>query len=279
MRHTVVLPALSELSLRFYHKSTPEIVPKCTYPAHVHDGYEVYILEEGEASFFIDGELYSLAVGDAVFIRPGEIHRCVRKIDSTHNHFFFHFGAEADPFISRLARFSEGATHISLGEHGKTSLLSLARGCENAAKANDEILLLVLFWRLLCFLGGESYKPTALPPLAEAVKADMDERFAEEDLLNALCEKHLISASTLNRLSNRYFGTSPKKYIEKKRLSLATRLLREGKSVKEAADAAGFADASTFIRLFRLRFGVTPLAYKRLFDEGTSSKPFEDAPI
>ena len=107
----------------------------------------------------------------------------------------------------------------------------------------------------------------------------MDERFAEEDLLNALCEKHLISASTLNRLSNRYFGTSPKKYIEKKRLSLATRLLREGKSVKEAADAAGFADASTFIRLFRLRFGVTPLAYKRLFDEGTSPKPFEDAPI
>lgn len=272
MHHAFVLPALGELSLRFYHKSTPEIVPKCASLSHVHDGYEVYILEEGESSYFIDGELYPLSVGDAVFIRPGEIHHCVRKIDSTHNHFCFHFGAEAEPFIARLSRFCAGETHISLGEYGKTSLLSLARGCENAAKAKDEILLLVLFWRLLCFLGGESYKPISLPPLAAAVKADMDTRFEEADILNALCERHAISASTLNRLSNRYFGTSPKKYIEKKRLSRATQLLKEGKSVKEAAEATGFADASTFIRLFRLRFGITPLAYTRLFDESAASQ-------
>lgn len=274
--HSFVLPALGELSLHFYHQSTPTIMPKRIYPAHVHDGYEVYLLEEGESSFLIDGELYPLSAGEAVFVRPGEIHNCVRKSDGRHNHFCFHFGAEAEPFISRLTRFNEGATHISLGEYGKTSLLSLARGCENAANAGDEILLLILFWRLICFLGGESQKPTPLPPLAEAVKADMDARFAEEGLLDALCHEHFISASTLNRLSNRYFGTSPKKYIEKKRFSLATKLLREGKSVGEAASAAGFADTSGFIRLFRLRFGVTPLAYRRICSEGGVLRQFED---
>ena len=168
---------------------------------------------------------------------------------------------------------------MSLGEYGKTSLLSLARGCENAAKAGDELLLLALFWRLLFFLGGESQKPTALPPLAESVKAAMDIRFAEANLLFALEKEYSISQSTLNRLSNRYFGTSPKKYIEKKRLSLATKLLREGVSVKEAAEAAGFADASTFIRFFRQHFGVTPLAYRRLYSEGAVLRQFEDIEV
>lgn len=279
MHHSLALPAVSELPLHFYHRSTPVISPKCVYPAHVHDGYELYILEEGEASFAVDGTVYPLDIGDAIFIRPGEIHNCIRKIDSTHNHFCFHFGNEAEPFISRLSRFMDGQTHISLGEYGRTSLLSLARGCENAANAGDELLLLALFWRLLFFVGGESQKPVALPPLALSVKAAMDTRFAEPNLLSALEKELFISQSTLNRLTNRYFGVSPKKYIEKKRIALATQLLRKGESVKEAAEAAGFADASTFIRFFRLHFGVTPLAYRRLYDEGAVLRQFEDIEV
>ena len=277
MQHSFVLPSITALPLRLYHQSTPNVIAKRTYPAHVHGGYELYILEEGEASFAVDGAEYRLREGDAIFVRPDEIHNCIRETDGRHNHFCLHFGEEAEPFISRLCRFAGGETHISLDEYGKASVLSLARGCEKAAKSEDELLLLALFLRLLFFLGGESQKPTALPPLAEAVKAEMDGRFSESGLLDALCREHFISASTLNRLSNRYFGTSPKKYIEKKRFSLATRLLREGKSVSEAASAAGFADTSGFIRLFRLRFGVTPLAYRRLCNEGDLFAPYDEA--
>ncbi len=277
MHHAFLLPAIGELPLHLYHHSSPSILPPYSYPAHVHDGYELYILEEGSAAFSVDGTLYSLREGDAVFIRPGEIHSCIRRTDGKHMYYYFLFGEEATPFIDRLSRFTDGSTHFSLDEYGRRSILSLSRGCENAASTGDELLLFTLFWRLLCFLGGESCKAEPYPPQLSAIKADMDVRFAEPALLNALEKEHSTSASTLNRLSNRYLGTSPKKYIEKKRFALATRLLREGKSVGEAAQAAGFADASGFIRLFRLRFGVTPLAYRRLSNEKDTLGQPEDA--
>ena len=267
MHRAFLLPAIGELPLHLYHHASPDVLPSYSYPAHAHDGYELYTLEEGSAAFSVDGTLYSLREGDAVFIRPGEIHNCLRRMNAKHMYYSFRFGEEATPFIDRLCRFADGMPHISLDEYGRRSILSLSRGCENAAMAQDELLLFTLFWRLVCFLGGESRKGTAYPPQLSAIKADMDARFAEPALLNALEKEHSISASTLNRLSNRYLGTSPKRYVEKKRFALATSLLREGKSVGEAAKETGFADTSGFIRLFRLHFGVTPLAYRRLCEE------------
>ena len=195
MEYSFHLPAIGEIPLKFYHAHRKELLPKRVYPAHVHGGYELYILEEGESSFVVNGVRHSLCAGDAVFIRPGEIHNCVRERDGRHDHFCFHLGEEAEPFISRLSRFTEGMTLISLDEYGKSSLISLSRGCERAASAGDELLLFALFLRLLFFVGGESQKQKELPTHVEAIKAEMDTRFAESGLLSALEKQYFVSQS------------------------------------------------------------------------------------
>ena len=59
-----------------------------------------------------------------------------------------------------------------------------------------------------------------------------------------------------------YLNTTPKNYIETRRLVYARKLLKDGYSVKDAAYKSGFSNTSNFIRLFKSRFGITPKAYK-----------------
>ena len=61
-------------------------------------------------------------------------------------------------------------------------------------------------------------------------------------------------------------GTAPAAYIRERRLEVARRALtdprRQGAGIAAIACRAGFTDATTFIRAFRRRFGVTPGQYR-----------------
>lgn len=85
-----------------------------------------------------------------------------------------------------------------------------------------------------------------------------------EDLsVEALCSLFSISRSKLYELSNKYFGMSIAKYIRKKRVDYAARLLSENKClVSEAADKAGFDDYNYFSKVFKREIGVAPREYK-----------------
>ena len=77
-----------------------------------------------------------------------------------------------------------------------------------------------------------------------------------------LTKKYNISSSTLNRLFNDNLQTSPKLFLETKRLAHSRKLLREGNSVMDACMKSGFPDYSNYIRLFKKRFNMTPNQYK-----------------
>ena len=75
-----------------------------------------------------------------------------------------------------------------------------------------------------------------------------------------------ISTSTLNRWFRTYLQLSPRKYVEALKLSLAQKLLAEGRSVTEVCNSAGFSDCSRFIAVFKAKFGKTPLQYQKQRD-------------
>lgn len=58
-------------------------------------------------------------------------------------------------------------------------------------------------------------------------------------------------------------GLPPHAYLVQRRVSLACRLLAQGKPLAEAAVGAGFADQSHMTRLFMRTFGVTPAHYAK----------------
>jgi AraC-like DNA-binding protein len=59
-------------------------------------------------------------------------------------------------------------------------------------------------------------------------------------------------------------GTSPYRYLLRRRLDFARKLLTEGRSLVEVAIEAGFADQAHFSRMFKATFGITPARYRAL---------------
>ena len=75
------------MHVRYYLQNNSRMDEARSFPPHVHDRYELYVLIEGDASFMVENRLYNLRPGDAVFSRPNEIHNCVLNSDSVHKHF------------------------------------------------------------------------------------------------------------------------------------------------------------------------------------------------
>lgn len=79
-----------------------------------------------------------------------------------------------------------------------------------------------------------------------------------------ICRQSHISHSGLQRRFLRYCGMSAKQYILRLRMELALELLMGGEhSVKSIAYACGFTDEKYFSRVFKSRYGVSPVQLLR----------------
>ena len=93
------------------------------------------------------------------------------------------------------------------------------------------------------------------------ILSDINKNFKKIRNLDYFTAKYYLSSSTLNRLFNQYLKTTPKAYLEMKKLSFSRMLLMSGKSVTEASAESGFDTPTNFIRTFKRRFGITPKQY------------------
>ena len=92
---------------------------------------------------------------------------------------------------------------------------------------------------------------------------DIHINFAEIHHINQLTDRYFVSHATLSRWFRKYLHTSPREYLESKKLAHAVKLLDSGATVTEACINSGFPCCSHFIGLFKKKFGETPLKYKK----------------
>jgi AraC-like DNA-binding protein len=107
--------------------------------------------------------------------------------------------------------------------------------------------------------------PTAVRLAREFLDAHLDVRISLGDLSTVTG----LPPSRLLRAFARDVGVSPHAYQRQGRLRLATRLIRAGWRLSDAALAAGFADQAHFTRLFQRTMGIPPGAYQRAYRRGT----------
>lgn len=71
------------------------------------------------------------------------------------------------------------------------------------------------------------------------------------------------SKTVFYRMFQDRMKVSPREYIESERFRVASMLLLEGKKVKEVAQLIGFHDVSYFNKVFKHKYGITPLEHKQ----------------
>ena len=90
-----------------------------------------------------------------------------------------------------------------------------------------------------------------------------DKNYKDKIVITELAAAAHVSLNTIERHFLNSFGMSPNEFLKKRRLSYATKMLRDGMSVSDACFQNGFADYCAFIAYFRKKIGITPLQYKK----------------
>ena len=110
------------------------------------------------------------------------------------------------------------------------------------------------------YLGKE--KHALIAPAVERIHANYAGDGVSIAALAALCG---ITPEYFRAIFRGIYHTSPLKYINDLRLMRAAELIASGEySVTEAGRLSGFSDPAHFSRAFKARFGVPPVAYRKL---------------
>ena len=116
-------------------------------------------------------------------------------------------------------------------------------------------------------------KPPSIDHRVRRVLRDLPNRLAEAEAvsLDVVAASVRLSPSRFLHLFTTSVGVPLRPYVLWLRLQCGARELARGKSVAEAAYAAGFADAAHFTRTFRRMIGATP---RQVLRRGLAARDF-----
>ena len=122
-------------------------------------------------------------------------------------------------------------------------------------------------------LRGQRTSPPLVGRIARAV-AIMQERYAVRLRITELAAAARLSRSQFDRQFRKLFGTTPREYLQRVRVSAACRLLENStQKTTQIALATGFYDHSHFSRTFRRIMGTTPIVFRRRHSTEGRARP------
>lgn len=241
------------------------------FPNHFHDYYVIGFMEAGSRSLTCRNKEYIIKKGDVLLFHPGENHGCAQRNGGTLDYRGINIPVKTMRFLTaeitgqcELLGFSKNV--IADREVGHF-LISLHQKIMAKADKFEKQELLFLLLGILVERYGQSFEQCALACGHEIQAAClfMETHYRERISLEQLCEHSNLSKSTLLRAFIKSKGVTPYRYLQSFRISRAKTLLEQGASPLEAALETGFADQSHFTNFFHQYIGLSPAAYRRMF--------------
>ena len=263
-----------EYSDFFIHHSLTEHPVDEVFPMHAHDQLEIYYFISGYCRYLVEGKEYSLKPHDVMIMRSSETHNLQVLGDMPYERVVIRFFPdkfkEKDPegiltkaFFERdlgqLNRYREEDFDTKLYQH---CFETLSDDSPVGLKLESEAKLFTILCEIhkaFCSLkerndSSNSNQGEVVLQLIDYINRNLYEPLS----LGKLSDKFFLSQSQLNRLFKRATGTSVWEYITIKRLIAARNRIRAGEHAGKVCIACGFKDYSSFYRMYKSRFGVSP---------------------
>ena len=257
-----------------------QLFPVCGEVPHCHGMwmnhpkyYGIQYNHSGKLRLEIDGRLRGEVEGPHLFItRPGRVYNygCAEN-ERRYHCFICTIGERVESYIAGgLFEPDHPEQPLAIGEPERlfrtmSEIISLVNS--HAVTPPRAVLL---FEDLLLQIAESRSPRTPLPPYcAESItKLAGRIRRTPEDSFNFAAEaaKCHITPAHFRRLFKQQLGLPPHQFLIYCRLETAAALLLRGHpSVAEIALRAGFTDQNYFARMFKRRYRITPLEYRRTF--------------
>lgn len=236
-------------------------------PAHIHEYTELFFNISSEVSFLVNNKIFPIAHGNAVLVGANDIHVCIYEKSCNQEYFCLWIDSVAESPISTLLKEAKGDGLLCFDSKTSESLrlllFSLWDIYEVEGMDTERASLFLQIVTLLSKRNAISPMDANVPEQFQRILDDINENFASLHYVSDIISNHFVSSATLDRWFRRYLHITPREFLESKKLSHAANLLAAGESVTDACLRSGFSDCSHFIRLFKKKFGETPLKYKQ----------------
>jgi len=232
------------------------------YPAHTHDAWTVFTVDEGSIAYDLERRLRGVTVSKVTLLPPQVVHDGRPAASAGYRKRVLYVGTEVlgeeligpavdepdilDPSLVRSFR----SLHQALGDSGDSF--------------EAEAIFALVAPRLRRHLGARRLADDSTPgvSIAEELRGLLDARLSVGITLAEAGRILEVSPAHLVRSFTHRFGISPHRYLIGRRIEAARRLLLEGQPVARVAADVGFNDQAHFARHFKRHVGTTPGAYR-----------------
>ncbi|KMY48362.1 AraC family transcriptional regulator [Peribacillus loiseleuriae] len=270
--------------LKKYNESAKDFSQlEALFQLHRHDVLEILVFLDGECDFFCEGKTYSLRRGDVVVIPPYAVHKAnVKSIDnyeriivSVSEHLMADFLSSSPSMKENMVnQKTQGSYVLHLHSKNFQDIISLLDEMTHRMKNGEKNFSFTLNYQLFQALQIIFEPASSMPHLRN--KEELDQRFVSilEYIESHLTEPDLSldNISSYFHLNKYYFSHYFKKnmnlpfyrYVSLKRLSFAVTMIKQNKiSIEEIALKCGFPDYSSFYRLFKKEYNLSPKKLQR----------------
>ncbi len=255
---------------------------KKEFSYHYHDFDKLVIMIQGDVSYSIEGQTYSLKPYDIVLVRHNEIHRPVIHSEKTYERIIVYISPE---FINSyktdsynldycFEKASQNHTSVLRISSSKTHpLFKCIKKLETSFQDNDyasDLYRQVIFLEFMILLNRAVFNDSldylhteiSNPKILEIIKY-INENLTADLSIDHISEKLFMSKFHMMRTFKNETGYSIGNYIMQKRLILSRQLLLEGIPITQTCYQCGFKDYSNFSRQYKNFFGETPKDTKK----------------
>jgi AraC family cel operon transcriptional repressor len=255
-----------------YHYGVLQLEPDKGFLKHDHDFAEVMLVESGSAKHKINGKNTETRAGSLFFIRPSDKHSLqAGKVGiKYHNCAFpmeYCLEMETKYFSGESGYFKRNEKSPYFQQLINEQFLQTVTLMHNLAGHPHSRFVLDHFLITLYEIIRKSYQNTLsarMPDWLNRVCTEIQQPEMLARGVDAFFSLACRSREHTSRELKRFTGKTPTEFINELRLEIAGKLLCiTSQSIIEVAYNCGFENLSWFHRCFRLKYGVTPLQYRR----------------
>ncbi|MBD0399976.1 MULTISPECIES: helix-turn-helix domain-containing protein [unclassified Flammeovirga] len=237
---------------------------------HYHDYYEFFVISEGEGIHIINNEEFPIQKGTAYFIRPSDVHTF--KKTSKEELVINNLAIKAHCIPHYQQRYFEAPEQFFWNDtplpfsynFNESQLQTLLGHLEQMSISENSLLTLdLLLLHLFALLQKRAYQNGQLPPWLNYTLQEFRSPYYLKMGIDGFIQLSQRSGDYINRVIKKAFKKTLTELILEERLNFAAhQLAMTNAPIKSIYTNAGFENHSYFFRVFKKKFGVTPLQYR-----------------
>lgn len=232
---------------------------------HTHDQFGIGVILRGAQKSMSGRGIVEAEAGDVIAVNPGEVHdgSPLGENGRAWQMLYFDPAALADAFRTLTDSAGTELAHPAMRDATTARyFLSLFRTMTDPHGGHSEIEgrenLLLLLARLVERRDNER---AGAPKAIEQARARIDDDPAAPLSIGELAAIGGVSQFQLMRGFSKITGLTPHAYLVQRRLQKARRMIADGTTLADAAQASGFSDQSHMTRMFVRTYGMSPGVY------------------